>query len=156
MKKIRLCADTQVFNIVFGGYFFDCYAPSYGKNADSTKASNNVHNIATELKKVSFYNKDYKYFSNLKGFVVYCDPPYENTISRFYKDNKIQTFDTNEFWSWCLKMSKHNIVFVSGYKIPNFMLDIKQDTIKEVFSSEHKLTGINTNKKVRKDKLFMI
>ena len=50
----------------FGGQFFNGYAPKYGKTKDSTKASNNVHKIATNLRNVSITNGTYTQFSNLK------------------------------------------------------------------------------------------
>jgi site-specific DNA-adenine methylase len=72
--------------------------------------------------KVEIKAGSYKQFSNLKGFVIYCDPPYQGTEQRYYdksceyKDRL--SFDSSEFWIWCKKMSKHNIVFVSEYKLP--------------------------------------
>jgi site-specific DNA-adenine methylase len=132
----------------FGGQFFNGFAPKYGKNPDSTKASNKVHNIATKLKNVSFYNKSYTYFSNLKGYIIYCDPPYEKTNSRYYESHKKKLFDSEEFWEWCRNMSEENIVFVSSYNAP--------DEFEEVFSSTHKMTGINTKNKKRTEKLFLI
>jgi site-specific DNA-adenine methylase len=135
----------------FGGQFFEGYAPKYGKNPDSTRASNNVNKIATELKKVKFFNKSYKYFSGLKGYVIYCDPPYEQTDSRFYGESKKTAFDTKEFWEWCRKMSEENLIFVSSYKTPKGVTGFRK-----TFSSTHKLTGINTKNKQRTENLFYI
>jgi site-specific DNA-adenine methylase len=132
----------------FGGQYFEGYAPKYGKNPDSTRASHNVQKIATNLKSVTFYNKSYTYFSTLKGYVIYCDPPYDQTDSRFFKKNKKKSFNSEDFWNWCRKMSKENLVFVSGYKAPN--------DFEKIFSSTHKLTGINTTNKKRIEKLFLI
>jgi site-specific DNA-adenine methylase len=132
----------------FGGQFFNGFAPKYGKNPDSAIASNNVHKIATKLNNVVLYNKSYTYFSNLKGYVIYCDPPYEKTNSRFYETHKKKSFDSEEFWEWCRSMAEENIVFVSSYNSPK--------DFEEVFSSTHKLTGINTTKKKRTEKLFLI
>jgi site-specific DNA-adenine methylase len=132
----------------FGGQFFNGYAPKYGKNIDSTYASNNVESIAKKLENVIIYNKPYTYFSNLKGYIIYCDPPYEKTNSRYYESHKKNSFNSIEFWKWCRNMAKHNIVFVSSYNSPK--------GIDEIFSSSHKMTGINTNNKNRTEKLYIV
>ena len=132
----------------FGGQFFNGFAPTYGKTKNSTKASNNVIKIATKLKNVVFKQGIYTQYSNLKNYVIYCDPPYESTISRYYKNGKQTEFDHNKFWSWCKKMAENNIVFVSSYKAPKeFQL---------IFSSTHKLTGnaVGVNKN-RVEKLYV-
>jgi DNA adenine methylase len=134
----------------FGGQFFNGYAPKYGKTKDSSKASNNVVKIASRLKKVSFYSKPYTHFSNLQGYVIYCDPPYDNTLSRYYTGSKKERkkFDSDEFFNWCRKMSEKNIVYVSSYNAPK--------DFECIFSSSHKLTGINTSNKKRTEKLYII
>lgn len=105
----------------FGGQFFNGYAPKYGKNINSTRASKNVVRIAKELKNVEFYNESYECFSDLKGYVIYCDPPYEKSLCRFYANNnetKLK-FDSNAFYDWCREMSKDNIVIISSYTAPD-------------------------------------
>ena len=69
--------------------------------------------INKEMYNTKFFNTSYVDFSNLKNFVIYCDPPYENTICTYGS-----TFNTDEFWCWCRMMSKNNIIFVSEYKKP--------------------------------------
>ena len=134
----------------YGGQFFNGYAPKYGKSSNSSRASKNVQDIATELKDVNFKQTSYKHFSNLKGYVIYCDPPYEGGWSN-YNDVKSKTaFDIDEFWEWCDEMAYDNIVFVSSYKAPR--------GTECVFSSTHKLTGDDRNmkNKQRTEKLFLL
>jgi len=134
----------------FGCQFFNGYAPKYGKTKDSSKASQNVVDIAHKLKNVKFSSGPYTQYSGLKGYIIYCDPPYEGTVSRYYQgrsDKKLK-FDVEEFWEWCRRMSEHNIVFVSSYQAPEDFTVIMQST--------HKLTGIapGKNEKTRVEKLY--
>jgi DNA adenine methylase len=137
----------------FGGQFFGGYAPKYGKTASSAKASARITKIAKDLENVKFTSGNYKQFSKLKGYVIYCDPPYPSTISRYYQHRqgrRTLTFNEAEFWDWCRNMSEDNIVFVSGYRAPS--------DFDEIMSSTHKLSGISPgrNRKERVEKLFVM
>ena len=46
--------------------------------------------------------------------VIYCDPPYANTIS--YPINKEKSFNHQQFYNWCRKQTQP--LFVSEYKMP--------------------------------------
>jgi site-specific DNA-adenine methylase len=134
----------------YGGQFFNGYAPKYGKTPDSTKASKNVQNISSELKNVQFKNVPYTDFSKLKGYVIYCDPPYEGGWSN-YNDVKSKTaFNGEEFWEWCDKMAYDNIIFVSSYKAPR--------GTECIFKSTHRLTGDDRHmkNKQRTEKLYLL
>jgi DNA adenine methylase len=137
----------------FGGQFFKGYAPKYGKTLDSSKASLRIVDIAKKIKNISIQHDSYKQFSKLKNYIIYCDPPYEGTETRYYnKDGSSikNTFNSNMFWDWSRKMSKHNIVFISEYNAPK--------DFESIFSSSHKLTGISPGKKNKKrtENLFII
>jgi hypothetical protein len=130
----------------FGGQFFNGYAPKYHKTTNSSKA------ISKTLNDVQFNFGSYTQYSKLKSYIIYCDPPYDNTVSRYYKnanDEKL-SFNSEKFWNWCRKMSKDNIVFVSSYAAPK--------DFEEIFSSCHKLTGIsaNNNDKKRRKTILII
>lgn len=76
-------------------------------------------NIGKKIKNVELQSGDYTIFSNLTNFIIYCDPPYKNTISPYSIGNSYDTnFDYQKFTDWCLKMSENNIVFISEYKKP--------------------------------------
>ena len=131
----------------FGGQFFMGYATKYGKTPDSSRASQNVVNIGKELNRVKFTLGSYTQFSKLKNFIIYCDPPYENSSQRY---TDVDGFSSQDFWNWCRKMSKNNIIFVSSYDAPKDFI--------EVMSSSHKLTGVihsGANKK-RTEKLYFL
>ena len=131
----------------FGGQFFMGYATKYGKTPDSSRASQNIVKIAYELNRVKFSWGSYTQFSHLKNFIIYCDPPYENSSQRY---TQMGGFSSTEFWDWCRKMSRNNIIFVSSYEAPKDFI--------EVMSSSHKLTGVihsGANKK-RTEKLYVL
>lgn len=134
----------------YRGEFLDTYFPqkwsTIKHNADT------VFDIAQNLNFVQFKKGSYTQFSRLKGYVIYCDPPYQDTVTRYSEgiNRKIIKFDSDIFWEWCEKMSKNNIVIISSYKAPR--------NFKSVFSLKTKITGIenkNVNKK-RVEKLFIL
>lgn len=103
----------------FRGVFFDSYflhPPSRLK-----RNRDDVLDTAEELVDVDIFSGPYSQFSNLKGFVIYCDPPYAGTSCRYYDGRGYKdrlSFDNSAFWKWCDKMSVDNIVFVSEYTAP--------------------------------------
>lgn len=81
--------------------------------------------IAKKIKDVKLYSGEYDIFSDLKGYIIYCDPPYKGSISPYSIGEKYNTkFDYDKFIKWCEKMSENNIIFVSEYQKPsrNFTL----------------------------------
>jgi len=147
----------------YGGQYFKGYRGKYGNKRTYKKASENVSDIANLLRKVKYKNGSYDQFSKLKNFIIYCDPPYSGayTPEGLYKDNKSSyyfdeennrlSFDHLEFWKWCLKMSKNNIIFVSEYKCP-----IKDNRIKKIFQKQVNLTGASPTNRKRVEKLYVI
>jgi hypothetical protein len=123
----------------FGGKYFKGYAPKYGKIFDSEKVIDKLSIMGKKFKDVEYKYGDYTQYSNLKNYIIYCDPPYSNTESHY-----TSSFDSEKFYDWCIKMSKNNIVFVSEYKNPrNFNL---------ILSIKNKLTGISPSQKKSKRK----
>lgn len=106
----------------YRGVFFDGYFPH--KKTKVKRNLENVKKIGKVVKKVKFSDGDYNRFSGLKNYIIYCDPPYHGTEKRYYRGNEYRNrldFDTIKFWNWCRKMARHNIVFVSEYKVPKNM-----------------------------------
>lgn len=130
----------------FGGKFFKGYAPKYGKNINSTRASNNVVRIGKKLKDVKFTYGSYTQFSDLEGYIIYCDIPYGNTDYRY-----LDKFNDEDFYEWCRIMSEKNLIFVSEYNMPN--------DFKEIWNKSSKLTGVSKSEgehipKIRTERLF--
>jgi site-specific DNA-adenine methylase len=63
--------------------------------------------------KVHFTSEDYSYWNGLKGYIMYCDPPY--ITQSIYPDeyHKFRKFEHLRFYEWVEKMAKNNLVFVS-------------------------------------------
>jgi DNA adenine methylase len=130
----------------FGGQFFKGYAPKYGRSLKSySRVIKRIKDISDETGDVDFSAGHYSQFSNLKNFIIYCDPPYEGT-EQYYKSKltKNKRFDSAEFYTWCRKMAEDNIVLVSGYKMPK--------DFKKILSIGSTVAG--TNKK-RTENLFL-
>ena len=102
----------------FRGIYFGVYATQLTNNG-TKNSSKKVSDIGIKLKNVTFNNGVYTQFNNLKNYIIYCDPPYEKTLQLYYNEEmKKLKFDSEQFWNWCRKMSKNNIVFVSSYNAP--------------------------------------
>ena len=146
--KVSALAGYAGHQYSYMGETFMGYAPKYGKNPDSSKASKNVVEIAKKLKQAKFSAGSYKQYGRLKGFIIYCDPPYESTSIR-YKDK--DSFCISDFYDWCRCMSQENLVIVSGYTAPS--------DFTEIWSSSHKLTGnltLTSKNKKRVEKLYIV
>ena len=95
---------------------------SYFTHPDSKILHNSrrVHEMAQKMKKVRFRAGDYNQYTNLAGYAIYCDPPYQDTQQRYYKNEGRENvgFVSSEFWDWCRQMSNDNVVFVSEYSAP--------------------------------------
>lgn len=137
--------------LLFGSYNNRVYGGCYGAIAKTKDG--NIRNYFQEgirnfkkqipnLHDIIFTNKDYREFSNMKNCLIYCDPPYANSIK--YK----QQFDNNEFWNWVREMSKSNIVVVSEYNAP--------DDFKCIWEKEIKVHIRNNKKNMATEKLFII
>ena len=151
--RLKITQDSAIKGYVghqysFGGKYFKGYAPKYGKSLDSSTASKRVISIGKKLQSVDFSYGSYEQYSHLKGYVIYCDPPYMGTESH-YKDS----FSSTEFYNWCRNMSKDNIVLVSEYDAPKDFIHIWSNTSK--LTGVSKAQGKHTSK-VRVEKLYLI
>lgn len=91
-------------------------------------------------------NESYDFFSDLKGQLLYLDPPYENSNQESYKGS----FDSEKFYNWAYKMSQNNIVIISSYEIS----DDRFDCVFEFKTARSTFLGTGTGK--RTEKLFMV
>ena len=121
--------DWQIGNIGFlasynGRWFDGGYAKSgYEKTKTGKRfrdyyreAKDNLLEQAPNLKGVKFSCKDYRYYNevNLKDFVIYVDPPYQNT-KQYANATK---FDYDEFWQTMRNWSENNVVLISEQNAP--------------------------------------
>lgn len=119
--------DWEIGNIgllaSYNGRWFDGgYAkPGWEKTKNGLRyrdyyreAHDNLLQQAPYLNGIIFKTCDYR-VANPHKYVIYCDPPYNNTKS--YKNS--QNFDYDEFWNIMREWSTDNIVIVSEQYAPD-------------------------------------
>ena len=132
------------------------YFHSYSNHRPKVPGNNakKVTKIATEtvVKQVDFKHGQYTQFSHLRNHIIYCDPPYQNSV--WYKDDeylwKYRPFNHSEFWKWIEEMNKpefKNLIFVSEYTSPPEYLNFEVVLDYEARDNGHK---------ARKDLVFKI
>ena len=140
------------FCATFGSKYFGGYARAY-KNDGVTlrdmpnEAIRNLKKQSPNLKNIKFYNCNFLDLpkDKIKGYVIYCDPPYRNTTKY-----KTDDFPYEKFYDWCRELSKDNIVLISEYDMPK---DFKCIWVKET------KIGLDSNRiklDSRTEKLFII
>lgn len=150
--------DWEMGNIGFlasynGRWFDGGYAKSgYEKTKNGYRyrdyyreAKDNLLNQADNLRDIKFSCKDYRYYNqvNLKGFVIYVDPPYQNT--KQYAN--AMCFNYEEFWNTMREWSKNNIVIISEQNAP--------DDFKCIWEQEVSRSIKATDKSKATEKLFI-
>ena len=103
----------------------------------------NIMKQINNLQDVIFTNKPYIEMKNVKNTLIYCDPPYKNTTSY----QSCRGFDHDEFWDWCRKISKNNIVLISELEAP--------DDFKCIWEQDVLRTQNANSRFVSKEKLFI-
>lgn len=141
------------FCLSFGAKWFGGYAKSF-KNDKITPRNHpkesfkNIKKQAPLLKDIIFNCCDFRDIKPIKNFVIYCDIPYKNTTK--YSTSK--DFPYEEFYDWCKKMSKDNIVLVSEYDMPD---DFECIWTKETTTQIDSNRNANDDKNKRVEKLFI-
>lgn len=136
------------YELSFGAKWFGGYV-----KRDDKKSRGDIYSYAScmkqapNLKGINFDVCDFRSYTYLKDFVIYCDIPYKGTTP--YKTNK---FPYDEFYDWCRTMCKNNIVLVSEYYMPD---DFKCIWEKEVKVSLDSNKTSNDNKNIRIERLFI-
>ena len=138
------------YHATFGSKYFAGYVRSFKADGvtprdQSNEAYRNTMKQVPSIKDVLFTHGDYKEHK-IKNAVIYCDPPYQGTTKY-----ETETFNYDEFWNWCRRMSKENWLFVSEYNAPN---DFECIWSKENLANFDCNRGNDTSKKIRVEKLF--
>lgn len=100
----------------FGGYANNVKTKIGTVRNYTDESINNLRKQAPNLKGIKFINKSFQELNSdkVKGYVIYCDPPYRATTK--YATSE---FPYEEFYDWCRKFSKENIVLISEYNMPD-------------------------------------
>jgi len=126
----------------FGGQYFQGYNLKYDNTKNPNSANRRIATISQEIHDVKFTYGNYTQFSKLRGYVIYCDPPYISD-SRYFDERGVRrSFDHDEFDIWCQKMSQNNIVFVSEYesRIPSVCVWTKGKA--DIVNNGRKASGV--------------
>jgi len=137
----------------FSAIYFDTYARSFKNDGItprnmSNEAIRNLQKQSPNLKNIKFINCGFLDLpkDKIKGYIIYCDPPYRNTAKY-----KTETFPYEEFYQWCRDMSIHNKVLISEYNMPDdFECVWKKESKVLISSSKVK----NDDKNIRIEKLY--
>lgn len=104
-----------------------CYLTTYRENSTGKVArqADNCERSAKDLVNVKLSTGEYSQFSDLEGFIIYCDPPYRGTKHHYFVDGVNRTkFDSEAFDDWCREMSEKNLVIVSEFTAPPGAIEI--------------------------------
>ncbi len=103
------------YELSFGAKWFGGYVKRDDKKFRGDIYSyNSCMKQAPLLKDISFNCCSFNTYTDLKNYVIYCDIPYLGTTQ--YKQKQ---FPYEQFYNWCRRISKDNIVLVSEYSMPN-------------------------------------
>ena len=139
----------------YNGRFFDGGYAGIVKTKINTErnyykeALENLKQQSETLDGIIFKHLDYNKINSISNFVIYCDPPYKETTQ--YSTSK--NFNYDEYYDWCRKMSKNNIVLCSEYWMPD---DFECIWSKDVQTTMDNNREINDSKYDRVEKLFKI
>lgn len=128
----------------FGGYAGECNTKE-GIRYYDREAIKNIEKQRVNFKNCSFYTKSFLELdvSEIKDCVIYCDPPYKDTT-----DYKTNDFPYDEFYKWCIELSKNNVVLISEYNMPS--------EFECIWSKEYKTTLDKNSRGNRTEKLFIV
>ena len=135
----------------FGARYFEGYA-RHNKDDDTGQIQKgSIKNLKKQyelLKDVKFVNSNFLDLpkDKIKGYVIYCDPPYKGT-----KKYKTEEFPYEEFYQWVKDMSIHNTVLISEYSMPEEFECIWSKETNVNFDSNRETNNKNS---IRIEKLF--
>ena len=141
------------FCATFGAKWFGGYARGFKTDGITPRdlpneAIRNLKKQAKNLQGIIFNCCSYEDINtDIKNFVIYCDIPYKGTIK--YENKNI--FDYEQFYQWCIKMSKNNIVLISEYNMPLDIFECIWSKDTKVMIDSNKING-----SLRTERLFKV
>ena len=131
------------FGCSFSGKFFGGYArDDRGRNyASDTALSLKKYKLDGSKLEVGHYLD-----LDVKGALIYCDPPYANTTGF----SSTEPFSPFTFWNWVRRMSRYNDIYVSEYKAPPDFVCVWEKPVKSTVRSDA------TKAEIKIEKLFKL
>ena len=140
------------FNATFGSKYFGGYARGFKADKITPRdipneAIRNLMEQVPKIQDVKFICDDYLTLNetNMNNWVIYCDPPYQDT-TKYVTGG----FEYDTFWQWVRDTSKNNYVFVSEYNAPKDFECIWQKNVTtslKVHEHENRVEKLFTYKK---------
>lgn len=126
----------------WGGYAR--HDPRPGYNSAAHNASKSLIRLKPLIEKIELVSCDYKNLIIPKRSLIYCDPPYRNTVGYGFE------FNHDEFDQWCRdRVKEGHYVFVSEYNMP--------EDFELAWSKEIKVTINSKDNNITKtEKLFRL
>ena len=164
LKQTASTADSPLhayagFGCSFGGQYFSGFYERLAKTAfrKLSKTAPKVHQYKSVLK---VRNREYRAYKNIKGCVVYCDPPYAYHNSHADSNCYARSgFRADKFWKFARKLSKNNLVFISESEAPSDFRVVWEKTITNTMAKGRtgsaETAGLNKDNTLRKECLFV-
>lgn len=129
----------------FGAKYFGGYAKHNKDDNTGQIQKGSIKNLKKQydnLKDVKFIQCDFRNIpKDIKGYVIYCDPPYKNTTK--YKAGE---FPYEDFYQWCKDMSIHNTILISEYNMPEEFECVWEKEVKVNLDSNRSKADVRTEK----------
>lgn len=128
----------------YNGRFFDGgYAGIVKTKAGTVRdyyaeAKRNLIEQIPRLQDISFFCRDYRFYSTYENCLFYLDPPYRGT--KQYGSSKDFQYDI--FWDWCRSMSRKNIVLISEHSAPDDFDCIWSQKVKRTIDNNKHITAM--------------
>lgn len=122
------------FNYSFGSMFYRVWSRNKEKRDYVKETYWSAVKQHYRLQNVKLYNCSYKDLIIPKNSIIYCDPPYRNTI----KYDNVEIFNYEEFYDWCREKSKNHKIYISEYQMPEDFKCIWSGSIKNNLSKFRK------------------
>ena len=124
----------------FGGILFR----GFSKNKIGTNYFKQTKNVllkqAPKLSNVKMTCFSYEDLCIPDNSIIYCDPPYENTLQLYYTGS----FNSAAFWDWAREMRKKHRVFISSYEAPSDFRAIWKQPIRLLAGEENQKKVLET------------
>lgn len=132
---VGLCGFCASYNAKWFGGYANNVKTKQGIRNYTDESIRNLKKQSKNLKNIKFKCCSYSDIpTTLKGYTIYCDPPYKDTYNY-----SIKQFDYKEFYIWCRKMAKNNTVLVSEYSMPEDFICIWSDNLICTLDKEQKI-----------------
>lgn len=137
------------FGCSYSGKWFGGYARGKQSNGKPRnyclESKKNILQQRDKLHGIVLYNRNYDDFPIPEHSIIYCDPPYQNTV----KYNKTNKFDHKKFWMWCREqINLGHQVYVSEYQAPDDFIEIWNKKVNNTLNQ-------NTGEKTGIERLFV-